>query len=173
MELFISSANKFREQNAPLKSLRVKEQWVTETRIQPITSLDWLTTVHTGDSTEFISSFAVHKFEIKFPFSCSKNENHAFLTRIGIDFSLAGDTALTAIELYEGKYLVWAEKHPARRIGNLVRQPSDRFWKIRPEALITDDLRLGLAVFFGAPNIQVPEFRFHALKAELSFTEIV
>jgi hypothetical protein len=52
-------------------------------------------------------------------------------------------------------------------------QPSDHVWRILPEAPVMNDLRLELTVFFGAPNSNVPEFRFHCAKTQLSFAEVL
>jgi hypothetical protein len=171
-DISIASTDKIPGQYAPFKIIKAKEQWINATRIKPLASVDWLTAVYYGNTTEFTASFAVHKFEIKLPFSYLTNERHAFLTRVALDVSLVGDAALTAVELFEGKHLLWADTNSARRGGRLIRQPSDRFWKIRPEALVTDDLRLQLAVFFGAPNVTVPQFHFRSVVAGISSTEV-
>jgi hypothetical protein len=155
-----------------VKSLKVKERWISETHIEPARPVDWLNGETSGNATSFISSYAVHKFEIKFPFSGLTGESHAFLSRIALDFSTSGDAGLLAVGLYEGLYLLWAKDGPALRNDRSFIQPSNHLWKVRPEVPAMDDLTLELTVFFGAPNSTVPEFRFHAAQAELSFTEV-
>ena len=140
----------------------IKQRWIGETRIERENPVDWLNVKHIGKTTRFTSSHASHRFKINFPISKLLVGNYGFLTQIMLHYSTIGRAAITAVELYEGKYVLWINEDLMLQGNHIFTLPSNNYWEIDPGLPFTDDLRLELVVSFGSPRITVPEFCFYA-----------
>jgi hypothetical protein len=155
--------------NDPVPCSPVKQQVMSKMSIEMKNPVDWLNVKHTGRATHFTSGYDAHRFKINFPFAGILSGNNGFLTQVALHFSTIGQAAITAVELYEGKYLLWANDGHWFHGDHTFTLPSGNGRDIDPELSFTNDLRLELVVSFGAPNHEVPEFVFHAAQVRFAY----